>query len=252
MPSILHTCSLAGVIVLGGLLAGCAGLKQSLQNQPCALDPAQPFDVVDVDLDVRLLWKDESDQPYLTLDQARAVVEAQGDHVIAATNAGIYEPGYVPTGLFIEDGVEHQPLNLDDGRGNFYLKPNGVFFITESDTARIVESSEFPAIEQSVRHAIQSGPLLLWDRQIHPAFTPGSENCRLRSGIGVADDGTVYLAISNGAVNFFDFAVFFRDVLGVRNALYLDGAVSELYAPALGRTAVGQERYAGILVVVDE
>ena len=85
--------------------------------------------------------------------------------------------------------------------------------------------------------------------RVHPAFTPGSANCRLRSGIGVGPDGTVYLAISNGAVNFHDFATFFRDTLGTPDALYLDGAISELYAPALGRTEVGREKYAGILVV---
>lgn len=241
---------LAGCLLV--LLAGCGSLRQSLQNQPCMLDAARPFDVVEVDPDrhaLQLFWRDSAGQPFLTIESVRAHVEAQGDSLVAATNAGIYEPGFVPTGLFVQDGVTKQPLNLSDGEGNFYLKPNGVFFVTADGTPGIVASSLFQQIAGPVRLATQSGPLLVGDGQIHAAFTPGSENCRLRSGVGVAPDGTVYLVISNGAVNFHDFATFFRDTLGTPDALYLDGAISDLYAPALGRTAPGRAQYAGILAV---
>ncbi len=242
----------APLVLLATMLAGCASLTQAVKNQTCALDLARPFDVVEVDParhEVRLFWKDAGGDPYLTLDRVRAAVEAAGDSLVAATNAGIYEPGFTPTGLFIEDGERLHPLNLDDGAGNFFLKPNGVFFLT-ADGARIVESAAFDNVPDPVRFATQSGPLLLRGGQVHPAFTPGSENCRLRSGVGVGEGGRVYLAISNGAVSFYDFATFFRDALGVRDALYLDGGISELYAPALGRTDAGRQRYAGILAVV--
>ncbi len=233
-------------------LAGCSSLVQSVKNQECTLRADRPFDVVEIDLErhaVRLFWKQPDGSPFLTLDRVEAWTVAQGDSLIAATNAGIYEPGYVPTGLFIEDGVVEHPLNLDDGNGNFYLKPNGVFLLT-SDGARIVESSQFEAVAGAVRYATQSGPLLVSGGAIHPAFTPGSKNCRLRSGIGVRTDGTVYLVISNGAVNFHDFATFFKEHLNCPDALYLDGAISELYAPALGRFEGHREKYAGILGVL--
>lgn len=239
--------------VLAGTLAGCAGLRQTLQNQPCALDPAQPYTVVEVDPArhrLELFWKDAAGQPYRTLGAVRAAVEARGDSLVAATNAGIYEPGYVPTGLFVQRGAVQTPLNLREGEGNFYLKPNGVFFVAEDGAAGIAESGAFAQRTGPVRLATQSGPLLLSDGQIHPAFTPGSVNCRLRSGVGVGGDGRVFLAISNGAVNFHDFAVFFRDALGARDALYLDGAISALYAPASGRDEEGREGYAGVLAVV--
>lgn len=241
------------VVVLAGLLAGCAGLRQSLQNQPCALAPDRPYDVVEVDPDrheIRLYWRDASGAPFLTLETVRAHVAAQGDRLVAATNAGIYEPGYVPTGLLVEDGIERVPLNLADGAGNFYLKPNGVFYVTEGGAARIAAAEAFGAMDEAVRYATQSGPLLVRDGEIHPAFTPGSANCRLRSGVGVAPDGRVFLALSNGAVSFYDFATYFRDTLGTPNALYLDGAISALYAPTLGRFDTGQ-RYAAFLVVVE-
>lgn len=233
-------------------LASCASLTQAIKNEACALDPAQPFDVVRVDLeqhDLRLFWKQPDGMPFLTIDRVQAFVAAQGDSLVAATNAGIYEPGYIPTGLYIEDGVEMTPLNLDDGRGNFFLKPNGVFFVADTG-AHIVEASQFPAVTEPVRLATQSGPLLVADGVIHPAFTPGSENCRVRSGVGVTDDGIVYLVLSSGGVSFHDFATFFRDTLGAPNALYLDGGISDLYAPTLGRTAASKQKYAGILAVV--
>jgi uncharacterized protein YigE (DUF2233 family) len=40
-------------------------------------------------------------------------------------------------------------------------------------------------------------------------------------------------------VNFHRFARLFRDVLKTPNALYMDGKVSRLYAPALGRHDIG-------------
>ena len=46
-------------------------------------------------------------------------------------------------------------------------------------------------------------------------------------------------AIANEPVNFHTFARLFRDGLGLSNALYFDGKVSRLYAPALGRSDLG-------------
>lgn len=234
------------------MATGCSSLRQALKNRPCVLEPGQPYDVLVVDPDVhsiRLYWKDPNGHPFLTLGAVEDWILAQGDSLVALTNGGIYEPGYVPTGLFIDKGQIAVPLNLRDGEGNFYLKPNGIFTLTRQG-ARIVESSVFDAKEDAVIYALQSGPLLVSDGDIHPAFQDGSRNCRLRSGIGVRADGTIVLAITNGAANFHDFATLFRDRLGCPNALYLDGAISTLHAPALGRFERTRRRYAGILAVL--
>jgi uncharacterized protein YigE (DUF2233 family) len=42
-------------------------------------------------------------------------------------------------------------------------------------------------------------------------------------------------AISDEPINFYDFALLFREQLKCPDALYLDGNVSSLYAPSLGR-----------------
>lgn len=230
-------------------LTGCARIIQSVKNEPCALNEAQPFSVVEVEppLEVRLFWRDADGQPFHTFAAVREHLRARGDSLVAATNAGIFEPGYVPTGLYVEEGATLHSLNLDDGEGNFFLKPNGVFLVTDGGP-RVIAATEFDALTDSIRIATQSGPLLVRDGVIHPAFRPASTNCRVRSGVGVRPDGSVVLAISNGALNFDAFARLFRDTLGAPDALYLDGGISKLYAPGLGREQDGT--FAAILAVV--
>lgn len=246
-PSVLRAAvvSMCSVLLLL-VAAGCSSIRQAVQNRPCA---NAGLEHVEIDLDrhkLELLWKDSDGEPLLTLDRARAYVEARGDSVVALTNAGIYEPGFIPTGLFVQHGIERQPLNLRDGEGNFYLKPNGVFYLTATG-ARIAESSGFAMDAEELMLALQSGPLLLSRGIVHSAFRENSSNCRLRSGIGIRPDGLIVLAISRGAINFHDFARYFLEELGCTDALYLDGTISSLYAPAAGRLENTQHRYAGIL-----
>lgn len=232
------------------VFAGCAGIAQSIRNEPCVLDQRQPFTVVEAmpgEHEIRLYWRDASGEPFLNLGAVRRHVEAQGDSLVMATNAGIYEPGFIPTGLHIEDGEELQPINRDDGAGNFFLQPNGVFYVTASGAAGVVATEEWP-IPDSTRLATQSGPLLMREGRMHPRFREGSESCRLRSGVGVREDGTVVFAITNGASNFHDFALAFRDRFDSPDALYLDGGRSRMLYPAGGRMEDGQ--FAGILAVV--
>jgi uncharacterized protein YigE (DUF2233 family) len=55
----------------------------------------------------------------------------------------------------------------------------------------------------------------------------------LRNGVGIISKNTkskiVVLAISDSKVNFYDFALLFKEILGCENALYLDGAISKMY-----------------------
>jgi uncharacterized protein YigE (DUF2233 family) len=76
--------------------------------------------------------------------------------------------------------------------------------------------------------------MLLMNGVINPLFDPDSHSAHVRNGV-CAIDGKAVFVISEGRVNFYEFARYFRDVLKCRNALYLDGSVSSLYSPALGR-----------------
>jgi uncharacterized protein YigE (DUF2233 family) len=85
--------------------------------------------------------------------------------------------------------------------------------------------------------ATQSGPMLV-DRGLIPdipAFRRNSTSRFVRNGVCAPTPQSAAFAISEGPVTFFEFAQFFRDHLGCRNALYLDGSVSSLYAPQFER-----------------
>ncbi len=148
-------------------------------------------------------------------------------------NAGMYQTNFSPVGLLVQDSQQVSPLNTSDGGGNFFMKPNGVFFIGESG-ARIVASNEYPALARGVRMATQSGPLLVRNGVFHPAINAASTSRLVRNGVGVSGD-TIVFVISEQPVNFYELAAYFRDVLHCPDALYLDGVVSSLYSTDLHR-----------------
>ncbi len=177
---------------------------------------------------VRLLWKDAAGRRYETFEGVQADFAKHGKSVTFLTNAAIYEPGGIPSGLFVADGKPLRPLNLADAPGNFFLKPNGVCSFGKS--AAIVTSTAWrtsPAPE--VKWAIQGGPMLLIGGRRHPAFREGSTSKLLRSGVGIDAEGRFVFAITAAGevVNFWDFAGLFLK-LGCRDALFLDGDISQM------------------------
>lgn len=178
---------------------------------------------------IKILYEDSSGEAIRTFQRLAQHGEVAGLNILASMNGGIFEPDEVPTGLMIQDKKVISPLNLNDGKGNFFLKPNGVFYVTQ-DEAKIVESSLYNNKEE-VYYATQSGPLLVSNGEIHSSFNKGSKSRRLRNGVGIMEDGRVILAISKKSSkrqpNLHEFASFFISK-GCKQALYLDGVISEL------------------------
>ncbi len=196
----------------------------------CAVDPAAE--------DVRLFLYDREGRPYTSFRAIDGALSTRGEALAIAMNAGMYHSDRSPVGLFVQDGQEYGRLVTSEGPGNFGLLPNGVLCLS-ADRAEIVESREFEASSRSCRDATQSGPMLVIDGELHPRFLPGSDSVHVRNGVGVAADGTLWLAISNEEVNFHTFARLFRDRLETPNALYFDGSVSRLYDALSGRHDAG-------------
>lgn len=182
---------------------------------------------------LQLFLNDEQGRPYKRLERVAATLSRRGTHLLFGMNAGMYHADFAPVGLFVADGVELSPLNLSSGKGNFFLRPNGVFLVTDAG-ALVVESSAYPALAAKARLATQSGPMLLSNGVINPLFDPDSHSVHVRNGV-CALDGKAVFVISEERVNFYQFARYFRDVLKCRDALYLDGSLSSLYSPALDR-----------------
>lgn len=202
---------------------------------------ANAFDTYTIDVNqqqLTLFLADSTGKKYRSLTALKEDVEQDGNWLVFATNAGMYTPQNNPVGLYIESGKQLFPLDKKDGEGNFYMKPNGVFLIS-SQGAAIVESSQFPEMEDSVLLATQSGPMLVLKDTIHPAFNEGSKNLNIRSGVGILSPEKVVFAISNEPTNFYDFAMLFKEYFGCKDALYLDGAISRMFLPAINRYELG-------------
>ena len=191
---------------------------------------------VSPDEDLRLFLNGPTG-PYGTFAAVDADLMGRGKTLSFAMNAGMFHSDLSPVGLYVENWVEKADLVTSEGPGNFGLLPNGVFCVGAGFS--IIESRSFKEAPRACRFATQSGPMLVIDGALHPRFIPDSDSYNYRNGVGVAEDGRALFVISNDEVNFHAFARYYRDVLGVKNALFLDGSVSRLYAPALERDDLG-------------
>jgi uncharacterized protein YigE (DUF2233 family) len=199
---------------------------------------------------LRLVWTGADGRPVRRLSRLAASPVAKTAKVRFAMNAGMYDEAGAPIGLLVEDGRQRHPLNTRDGPGNFHLKPNGVFSV-DADGAPHVETTEaYLARSPSPRWASQSGPMLVVAGKQHPAIQPDGPSRYVRNGVGVASSGASFFVISDRPVSFGRLARLFRDRLHCRDALYLDGSVSSLWAPSLNRM---DDSYAlGPLLMVSE
>ncbi len=193
----------------------------------CTVDPAHER--------LDLFLRDGKGVVLHTFGAVDLLLRGRGEKLVFGMNGGMFHPGFAPVGLFVADGREIAPLSIAAGVGNFFLKPNGVFAVTDTGSM-VVETSQWPAFAGKVRIATQSGPMLVIDGRLHPAFRAESVSRLFRNGIGIAPDKKAVFVISMEPVNFYEFATLFRDALQCRNALFLDGTISSLYAPELKRS----------------
>lgn len=216
------------------------------------------FRVVELDLArdrLELRWKDGSGQPLAGIDGLRRWGATQGRELLFATNAGIYDHAFRPLGLHIEEGTTLRPLNTTRSRasrGNFAIQPNGVFHVDAEGNAGVVPTSQWRARGIQARLATQSGPMLVIDGEINPEFDAASQSLKLRSGVCAPRPREVVFVVSEAAVSFHAFAKLFRDRIGCRDALYLDGTLSRLWTKEggySGASAMVAKPYAGMFAV---
>jgi uncharacterized protein YigE (DUF2233 family) len=182
---------------------------------------------------IRLFWKGADGEIIGSFDRLRSTSE--GAKLDFAMNAGMYDESRTPVGLYVENGRELKRANTASGPGNFHLKPNGVFFVS-GRTAGVLETSRYLKAKLQPDYATQSGPMLVINGRIHPKISENGPSRKIRNGVGVRDKTTVVFAIAEEPVTFGAFARLFKDELACSNAVFLDGSISSLYAPALGRS----------------
>lgn len=243
--------SLAAGAVLSATPAAAACERQSFEDAAyivCGFDLAEA--------DIRLFWRGADDAPHATFSALAADLEAEGLALAFAMNGGMYGDDLSPIGLYVEGGEELRSVNTETSdirpEPNFYKKPNGIFYLTD-DAAGVMATDDYLSQPPKAAFATQSGPMLVIDGMLHPAFIPGSTSLKPRNGVCAPTPGTVRFAITEGSVSFHDFGRFFRDHLGCDNALFLDGGSAPgIYAPDLGRDdPPGHGGYGPIIAVVE-
>lgn len=245
-------------LLLFANLAACSSGARGVDSRELAF-AGQNYRVVHLNLkhdQLKLFWREPgSGQPFGSIDALRQWGQAHGKRLLFAANAGIYDRKSAPLGLYVENGKTMVPLNLSHGNpaaGNFSLLPNGVFVIYPDGHAAVRTSNDFKADGKSAQWATQSGPMLLIDGKLNQQFVDDSSSLKWRSGVCVRHTTQVLFAVSEGPVNFHTFARLFRDKLGCRDALYLDGSISRLYVDGegyAGAPAFMVKPYAGIFAV---
>ncbi len=164
------------------------------------------------------------------------------------TNGGMYGDDLKAIGYFVRDSDRLVELNRGVGNGNFFLKPNGVFF-GSNGRWRILDTETFlRTVGDRPQFGTQSGPMLVINGDLHPDIQDDGPSKALRNGVGMTADGKAHFVISDAPLSFGKLARFFRDELDVRDALFLDGNISSLWDPATGRM---DGRRVGPLLVVE-
>ena len=248
MAAMIVTC-LCGAALAHGPAAACE--IKTYQNNDytvCKFDPSVS--------DLRLFHSDDKGNVLGSFDAVNAQLARTDEQLSFAMNAGMYHKDRSPVGLYIEAGTEQQKINTRKGPGNFHMLPNGVFWLSQfEDNAAaykggaVASAQSYLADAEHVMDATQSGPMLVIDGKLHPKFKANSTSLKIRNGVGQKGNKLIFVK-SETPVNFYEFASLYKDELKAENALYLDGTISRLFAPNLGRNDFGAKMGPIIGVVV--
>lgn len=221
--------------LLSGLFFGAiaSACSQSNAQYDWVENEQKNVDVVIIDQfkNLKLFLNNTQNKPYHNFKALNQAMESCHS-VQFAMNAGMYHADYSAVGLYIEAGQQYTALNQDEGYGNFFMQPNGVF-AWNTEQAIIKTTTDYVSAGFVANYATQSGPMLVINGEINPQFIIDSQSLKIRNGVGVKEN-RVYFVISRRPISFYDFAKVFKDDLAIEQALYLDGSVSSIYLPGQG------------------
>jgi uncharacterized protein YigE (DUF2233 family) len=189
----------------------------------------------------------EAGPPYRSLKAlSQAIVTSR---IAFAMNGGMFDGDGEPIGYYVEGGERRHTLNRNEGGGNFHLMPNGVFYGSGGEWHVRTTEDFAETVDKRPEFATQSGPMLVIEGKLHPAFDDDGESRKTRNAVGIDEAGRAHFVISEAPVSFGKLARYFRDRLETPNALFLDGSVSQLWDPA--RERMDQGAALGPMIVVE-
>jgi uncharacterized protein YigE (DUF2233 family) len=184
------------------------------------------------------------------------------DKPYALLNAGMFDDDGTSHGLLIVDNkvIKGIDVNKNSTKGNFYLQPNGIFYIDLLGNVIVTSTTDYikniaSKQDKVIAYATQSGPMLLSGGNSNPNFIIGSLNRNIRNGVGVVDNVDNKIAlfiISENPCTFYEMAALYR-MFNCSNALYLDGAISKMYTDIKGfKTGVLDDGNLGPVITVSK
>ena len=95
--------------------------------------------VVDLKKDeLNFYLKDYNGNVFKRFETLNSWLKKSNKKLIFAMNGGMYMENFMPLGLYVENGKRIRKTNrVKKAFGNFYMQPNGVFFITKKNNAYI-------------------------------------------------------------------------------------------------------------------
>ncbi|WP_246381087.1 phosphodiester glycosidase family protein [Novosphingobium chloroacetimidivorans] len=189
-------------------------------------------------------------KPYRSLSELAVALGPKASQVAFAMNGGMFDEAGMPIGYYVENGRRIHALNRNEGWGNFHLQPNGVFFGTGTRW-EVRTAADFAShVARRPDFGTQSGPMLVIAGKLHPRIDRDGPSQKLRNAVGVDRQGRAHFVISEAPISFGKLARYFRDELHTPNALFLDGSVSSLWDPRMGRVDGGPPL--GPLILVEK
>jgi uncharacterized protein YigE (DUF2233 family) len=195
---------------------------------------------------IRTVLAAEGGQPYGSL--ASFAGSAQAETIAFAVTGGAFGDDLRAIGYYVEAGERASELARGEGDGNFYMKPNGVFFGSDGRWRVLATDAFFATVRDRPQFGTQSGPMLVIDGKLHPDFEDDGPSRAVRNGVGIDREGRAHFVIADAPVSFGRIARFYRDELKTEQALLLLSNNSALWDPATGRLDSGR---AGPIIVVE-
>ena len=124
---------------------------------------------------IKMYWKNDSNQILKSIKNLKSFTETKNENLVFAMNGGMYKIDNSPQGLFIQNNNLINKVDTSVGTGNFYLQPNGIFYINKDASAFIKTTKDF-TLNKDIDFATQSGPMLIINNKINLIFNKNSTN----------------------------------------------------------------------------
>lgn len=204
---------------------------------------------------IRLLWRNETGKNYGSLSAANKALKKQGETALMLSNAAIYTEDEQPAGLWIEKGEKLREANTKKAKGNFHIRPAGVFWV-KGKKGGITSLDNWLKKPFKVDYAVQAAPYLIINGQINSRFVKKIFSPYSRNAVCTTKKGKILFIITDGTVgdsnlpNFYQFAQALQH-FNCHQALYLDGNISQMKFPLYGEGLFHWKNFAGIIAVVE-